>query len=117
MNKSDVNKIILYLTECYGCDRTGKYKNLYNFVLSNGVALSNFSVRRVVLYRSWKRESEKYKLPYPFVVLLNENDEELHACTVSEFDELFADKPKAKKSKAKAKKTVVKEDNGDQDQA
>ena len=77
-------KVTLYLKECYGCDRAGKYTPLHQFIINNQIKLTNFTVKRVELNPDWQQEASSFDIELPLVVFENE-DGEREAITYSEF--------------------------------
>ena len=63
----------LWLNECYGCDRKGKYDPIRRFILDNHIPMANFSVKRAILSPEWleeaKRLEDSLNIKMPFVRL------------------------------------------------
>lgn len=77
-------KITLYLKECYGCDRYGKYTPLHQFILSRHIKLDNFIVKRIELNPDWQKEAFAFEMELPLLVLENSSAEKI-VITYSEF--------------------------------
>ena len=77
-------KVTLYLKECYGCDRAGKYTPLHQFIINHQIKLTNFIVKRIELNPIWQQEANSFDIELPLVVFENE-DGEREAITYSEF--------------------------------
>lgn len=70
-------KITLYLKECYGCDRSGKYTPLHQFILDHQIKLTNFVVKRIELNPTWQQEALAFDIELPLLVFENEDGEKV----------------------------------------
>lgn len=88
-------KITLYLKECYGCDRKGKFDPIRRFILDHQIKLANFIPKRIELNPTWQEEALLLDMELPALVFENE-DGDRKAMTYSEFV-----KTQSKKSRKK----------------
>lgn len=72
-NVAQYESLELWLNECYGCDRKGKYDAIRRFVIDNHIPLANFSVKRAILDPKWLEEARMIEsslgIKMPFVRL------------------------------------------------
>ncbi len=70
--KEKIQKIELFLNECYPCHQK-KYVQLYDWIISSGIPLRDFSTNRIVLDRRWLEYARKIKkengIEPPFIVV------------------------------------------------
>lgn len=92
-------KITLYLKECYGCDRSGKYTPLHQFILDHQIKLTNFIVKRIELDPTWQQEALAFDIELPLLVFENEDGEKV----VIAYSEFFDKQSKRKSAKPKTK--------------
>lgn len=92
-------KITLYLKECYGCDRKGKFDPIRRFVLDHQIKLANFMPKRIELNPTWQEEALSLDMELPALVFENE-DGEREAMPYSEFVKKI-NKTQSKTSKKK----------------
>lgn len=70
-------KIELWLNECYGCDRKGKFDPLHRFILDNNIPLGNFIVKRTILKPEWQKEAEQSGVELPALKIIGEKGVEI----------------------------------------
>lgn len=92
-------KITLYLKECYGCDRNGKYDPLRRFILDHKVKLTNLVIKRVELDLDWQKEALLLEMELP--ALLFNNGDQKYAITYSEFLRKIKQDKTQRKTKSK----------------
>ena len=101
-------KVTLYLKECYGCDRTGKFDPIRRFILDRHIKLANFIVKRIELNPTWQQEALLLDMELPAVVFENE-DGDREAMPYSEFVKKVTktqSKTSRKKGSAKPRNTT-----------
>ena len=78
-NVAQYESLELWLNECYGCDRKGKYDTIRRFVIDNRIPLANFSVKRAILDPKWLEEARMIEnslgIKMPFVRLKDKKGE------------------------------------------
>ena len=78
-NVAQYESLELWLNECYGCDRKGKYDSIRRFVIDNRIPLANFSVKRAILDPKWLEEARMIEnslgIKMPFVRLKDKKGE------------------------------------------
>lgn len=110
----------LWLNECYGCDRKGKYDPIRRFVIDNNIPLANFSVKRAILDPKWLEEARMLEsslgIKMPFV-RLKDNKGEIITMNFTEWKKAYQQatgriepkpviKPKEETKKANTKKKI-----------
>lgn len=80
----NIKRVELWLNECYGCDRKGKYDPLRRFILDNQIPLKAFEVKRIILSKEWTEQAESIGIEPPFVGI--EDDK---GVTYMSYDELL----------------------------
>ena len=78
-NVAQYESLELWLNECYGCDRKGKYDSIRRFVIDNHIPLASFSVKRAILDPKWLEEARMIEnslgIKMPFVRLKDKKGE------------------------------------------
>lgn len=78
-NVAQYQSLELWLNECYGCDRKGKYDCIRQFIINERIPLANFCVKRTILDSKWVEEARRVKnslgIDLPFVRLTNKKGE------------------------------------------
>jgi len=86
-SQAKIASVELFLNECYPC-HASKYSALYDWVISQGIALQKFSTNRIPLSRAWLNYARQLKqesqIDAPFVVITTE-DGEKHTFAYEDF--------------------------------
>lgn len=99
----NTTRITLYVSECFGCDRNGKYDPLRKYILDQKIPLSHFVPKRIQLNPEWREKAYSYGIELPLLVIEQDGKDTI-AINYEEWCKKLNKKERAKNGRRRASK-------------